>query len=521
MTALAIATAAFLLTHLVSGTPLRGRLIAAIGEWPYRGVYSTVAFITLGAMIWAFRKAPTDEALWTGLRLVPLIVMPLAFILIACGYYRNPTAVGAEQLLKSDEPARGLIRVTRHPIMYAIMLWAAAHFLARGDLASLVFFGGFFLVALFGTLSMDRRKARDLGADWQRFAAVTSHVPFAAIAQGRNRVVWREIGWVRPLIGIFVFFVVFFLHPWLFGVAAAQGYAAKPVHMLVGFAPGGANDILARLVSQKLAESLAQPVLVENRPGNAGLIAAEQLAKSAPDGYSLMLGSTGTQTMAPHLQARLGFDAQRAFAPVSLVGSTPNALAVRPTLPVQTLQELIELAKRRQGLLSYASSGNGTTLHLAGVLFSRMAEVKLVHVAYKGNAPALNDVMGGQVDMIFSALPPLLPLAKAGKLKILGVASAERHRSAPELPTIAEQGLRDYESGTWYGVFAPAATPAPIVERLSDEIRKGLADPRIRDAMLGQGVDPQGSTPREFAQLFDAEYARWGKLIRDSGVKAD
>ena len=216
MTALAIATAAFLLTHLVSGTPVRGRLIAAIGEWPYRGVYSTVAFVTLAAMIWAFRKAPS-EALWTGLRLVPLIVMPLAFILIACGYYRNPTAVGAERLLKSDEPARGLIRITRHPIMYAIMLWAAAHLLARGDLASLVFFGGFFLVALLGTLSMDRRNARDLGSDWQRFAAVTSHIPFAAVAQGRNRIVWREIGWARPAIGLVLFAAFLAIHPWLFG----------------------------------------------------------------------------------------------------------------------------------------------------------------------------------------------------------------------------------------------------------------------------------------------------------------
>jgi tripartite-type tricarboxylate transporter receptor subunit TctC len=245
----------------------------------------------------------------------------------------------------------------------------------------------------------------------------------------------------------------------LWASAASAELPSRPLHMLVGFAPGGANDILARIVAQKMAENLGQPVVVDNRPGNSGLIAAELLAKSAPDGATLMLGSTGTQTMAPHL-TRVQYDALNAFAPLSLVGSTPNALVVRSSLPVRTMQELIEYAKKKPALVSYASSGNGTTLHLAAVLFSQMAEVQLVHVAYKGNAPALADVVGGQVDMMFSALPPLLPLAKAGKLKILGVGSMERHRSAPEIPTIQEQGLRGYEAGTWYGVFTTAGTPA-------------------------------------------------------------
>ncbi len=332
---------------------------------------------------------------------------------------------------------------------------------------------------------------------------------------------WREVGWLRPLIGLAVFVAFFLLHPWLFGIAAAQTYPSKPLRMLVGFAPGGANDILARIVSQKLAESLGQPVVVENRPGNAGLIAAEMLAKSPPDGHTLMLGSTGTQTMAPHLAFRLGYDPLNAFAPVSLVGTTPNALVVRPTLPVQSVRELIEYAKTRPSLLSYASSGNGTTLHLAGVLFQQMAEVELVHVSYKGNAPALNDLLGGQVDMMFSALPPLLPFAKAGKLRILGVGSLDRHRSAPELPTIAEQGLPDYESSTWYGVFSVAGTPQESVERISREIRKSLDDAKTREAILAQGVDPKGSTPAEFRQFFAAEYARWGKLIKEAGIKAD
>jgi uncharacterized membrane protein len=214
MTALVAATAAFLLTHFVTSTPLRPRLVAAMGERPYRGVYSAAAFITLGWMIWAYAHAPR-EILWTGLRELPVFVMPFAFVLIACGYFRNPTMVGAEGLLKSEDPARGMIRITRHPIMWGLMLWAGVHLVARGDAKSVVFFGGFLLVALIGSLSMDRRKRAN--PDFPRFAAVTSHVPFVAIAQGRNRIDWREIGWKRPLIGLAAFGVLLWAHPWLFG----------------------------------------------------------------------------------------------------------------------------------------------------------------------------------------------------------------------------------------------------------------------------------------------------------------
>ena len=217
MALLALATAAFLITHLVSGTPLRPKLVAALGEWPYRGLYSALAFITLGAMIWAYSGVPR-EPLWPGLRLLPLVVMPIAFVLIACGYFRNPTMVGADRLLKSEDPARGVIRITRHPIMWGVMLWAGTHVLARGDTKAAVFFGGLFLVALAGTLSMDRRKRAN--PDFVRFAAVTSHVPFVAIAQGRNRLVWREIGWLRPAIGLGAFAVFLAAHRWLFGVSA-------------------------------------------------------------------------------------------------------------------------------------------------------------------------------------------------------------------------------------------------------------------------------------------------------------
>jgi uncharacterized membrane protein len=216
LSALVLATAAFIITHFVTSTPLRPKLVAAMGEWPYRGVYSVFAFITLGWMIWAYGHTPRDLVLWSGMHDLPVLVMPFALILIACGYFRNPTMVGAEGLLKSEDPARGMIRITRHPIMWGLMLWAAAHMLALGDVRALVFFGGFFLVAAIGSVSMDRRKRAN--PDWARFAAATSHIPFVAIAQGRNRIDWREIGWKRPLIGLVAFFFLLWIHPWLFGV---------------------------------------------------------------------------------------------------------------------------------------------------------------------------------------------------------------------------------------------------------------------------------------------------------------
>lgn len=208
------ATAAFLLTHFVSSTPLRAALVKGLGEWPYRGLYSLLALVTLAWMIWAYGNAPR-ELLWTGPRWLAVVAMPFAFVLIACGYWRNPTMVGADRLLRSDDPARGMIRITRHPIMWGVMLWAGAHVIARGDLKSLVFFGAFLLLAAVGTLSMDARKRSN--PDWARFAAVTSHIPFVAILQGRNRLFWSEIGWMRPLIGLVAFAVFFYAHAWLFG----------------------------------------------------------------------------------------------------------------------------------------------------------------------------------------------------------------------------------------------------------------------------------------------------------------
>jgi uncharacterized membrane protein len=210
MTMLVAATLAFLATHFVASTPLRPALVNAIGEWPYRGLYSLVAFVTLGWMIWAYVKAPR-ELVFAGWRELAYAAMPLAFVLVACGYWRNPTLVGADKLLRSEDPARGIIRVTRHPIMWGVMLWAVAHIVARGDLKALILFGGLLVLALVGTISMDRRKRSN--PDWPRFAAVTSHIPFVAIAQGRNRIVWREIGWLRPALGLAAFCAVLLVHP--------------------------------------------------------------------------------------------------------------------------------------------------------------------------------------------------------------------------------------------------------------------------------------------------------------------
>ena len=210
MTTLIAATLVFLATHFIASTPLRPRLVAALGEWPYRGAYSLVALVTLVWMGWAFANAPR-EPIWAGIKELPYLVMPLAFILIACGYGRNPTMVGADRLLKSEDPARGIIRVTRHPIMWGLMLWAASHIAARGDLRSLIFFGGLLLVAGLGTIFMDLRKRGN--PDFARFTQLTSNLPFVAIVQGRNRIVWREIGWLRPAAGLAVFFLVLLVHP--------------------------------------------------------------------------------------------------------------------------------------------------------------------------------------------------------------------------------------------------------------------------------------------------------------------
>jgi tripartite-type tricarboxylate transporter receptor subunit TctC len=301
----------------------------------------------------------------------------------------------------------------------------------------------------------------------------------------------------------------------------AQVYPSKPLRMVVGFPPGGGNDIVARIVAARLQERMGQPVVVENRPGNAGVIGAEVVAKAAPDGYTLYLGSTGN-AIAPSIQARLPYDPVNGFAPVGVVGIAPSVIVVNSEVPVRSMAELIALAKSRPGKLTYASSGNGTTLHLGGELLKSMAGIDLVHVPYKGNAQALADVVGGQVSMIISALPPALPLATAGKVRIIAATTRERIRALPDLPTVAEQGVAGYEIFTWYGVFATGGSPAAVIERLGAELRNAVADPGVRDQLDKQGVDATGSSsPAEFRAFYLAEIEKWARAVRLAGIKAD
>ena len=302
--------------------------------------------------------------------------------------------------------------------------------------------------------------------------------------------------------------------------ALAQTYPARALRMVVGFPPGGGNDIVARIVAARMQDGLRQPVVVENRPGNAGVIGAELVAKAAPDGYTLYLGSTGN-SIAPSIQARLPYDPVSGFAPVGMVGVAPSVIVVNPGVPARSMAELIAHAKSRPGQLTYASSGNGTTLHLGGELLKSMAGIDLVHVPYKGNAQALTDVVGGQVDMIISALPPVLSLAKAGKVRIIAATTRERIRGLPDLATVAEQGVAGYEIFTWYGVFATGGTPEAVLERLGAAVHNAVADPKVREQLEQQGVDAAGSTPAEFRAFYLAEIEKWRRAVKIAGIKAD
>ncbi len=302
--------------------------------------------------------------------------------------------------------------------------------------------------------------------------------------------------------------------------AFSQAYPAKPLRMVVGFPPGGGNDIVARIITSRMQEGLGQPVVVENRPGNSGVIGAELVAKAAPDGYTLYLGSTGN-SIAPSIQARLPYDPVNGLAPVGMVGAAPSVIVVNSEVPARSIAELIAHAKSRPGKMTYASSGNGTTLHLGGELLKSMAGIDLVHVPYKGNAQALADVLGGQVDMIISALPPALPLARTGKVRIIAATTRERIRSLPDLATVAEQGIAGYEIFTWYGVFATGGSPEAAIDRLGAEIRSAVADPKVREQLDKQGVDAASSTPAEFRAFYLREIEKWGRAVKLAGIKPD
>ncbi len=302
--------------------------------------------------------------------------------------------------------------------------------------------------------------------------------------------------------------------------ALAQNYPSKPIRMIVAYPPGGGTDIVGRMIAQKLGENFGQTVVIDNRGGAAGNIGSEIAARSAPDGYTILMGNVAPNAINVSLYSRLAYDPVRDFQPVSLVASTPNILVVHPSLAVTTMGELVALAKAKPGTLNYPSAGFGSSSHLAGELLDSIAAVKMVHIPYKGGGPALTDLLGGQVQLMFATMPAAMPHVRSGKLRAIAVTSARRSPAMPELPTIGET-LKGYEASTWYGVLAPARTPRPIVMALYGEIVKILGVAGTRDKLLVQGFEPVGGTPEEFAAYIKAEIVKWGKVINAAGIKAE
>jgi len=303
--------------------------------------------------------------------------------------------------------------------------------------------------------------------------------------------------------------------------ASAEGYPEKPVRMVVAFPPGGGTDILGRMLAQRLGETLGQNVVVENRGGAGGNVGTEAAARAAPDGYTILMGNVAPNAINVSLYRNLPFDPVADFAPVSLVAATPNVLVVHPSTAARTVKGLIALARARPGTLNFASAGNGSSSHLAGELFRVLAGAEIVHVPYKGAGPAMLDVLSGQVQLYFATLPAALPHVKSGKLAAVAVTSARRSPALSDLPTVAESGVPGYEASTWYGVLAPARTPAAAVERLHGDIVRILAQPEFRERLQAQGFDPVGSSPEEFRAFIRSEIAKWGKVVRDAGIRPE
>jgi tripartite-type tricarboxylate transporter receptor subunit TctC len=303
--------------------------------------------------------------------------------------------------------------------------------------------------------------------------------------------------------------------------AHAQVYPARPIRMIVAYPPGGGTDIVGRMLAQKLGESLGQTVVVENRGGASGNIGTELAARAAPDGYTILMGNVAPNAINVSLFKDMAFDPVADFAPVSLVASTPNILVVHPSTPARTVKEVIALAKAKPGTLNFASAGVGSSSHLAGELFRILAGADIVHVPYKGAGPAMVDVLSGQVQLYFATMPAAMPHVKPGKLAPVAVTSARRSQTLPGLPTIAESGVPGYEASTWYGVLAPAHTPAAVVARLHGDIVKILADAALHARLADQGFDPVGSSPEEFGAYIKSEILKWGKVIRDAGIRPE
>ena len=302
--------------------------------------------------------------------------------------------------------------------------------------------------------------------------------------------------------------------------AFAQHYPSKPIRLVVGFAAGGPSDVGARTIGQKLTEKWGQQVIVDIRPGAGGNIATEIVAKAPPDGYTLLLPAFA-HAVNPSLYSRLPFDAEKDFAPIVLFASTPNMLVTHPSLPVTSVKELIAYAKTRPGQLSFGSAGNGTASHFAGELLNMMGGIKLVHIPYKGIAPAHTDTIGGQVQMMFDSVVNGLPAVKAGRLRALAVTTLKRWQGAPEVPTMSEAGLKGYEVNSWYGLLAPAHTPRDIIDRLNAEVRRSLHEPDARERLFSIGAEPMDNTPEEFGAYIRAEMEKWAKVVKAAGIRAD
>ena len=301
--------------------------------------------------------------------------------------------------------------------------------------------------------------------------------------------------------------------------AAAQTYPTKTVRMIVGYPPGGPTDVLARIVSQKLTQAWGQQVIVDNRPGASGMIGAEFTARAAPDGYTLLMVPV-TYAVTPSLFSKMTYDVEKDLAPVAQVAAAPFILVVHPTLPVKTVKDLITLARSRPGQLNFASASTGGMPHLAGELFNSMTGVKMVHIPYKGAAPATTDLLSGQVTLMFNNMLSAMPQVKAGRLRAVAVTSLTRSAAAPELPTIAET-VPGYEANGWYGAFAPAATPKDLINRVNAEMNRIMKMPDVTQRLAGDGVEAVGTTPEQFGAYLKQEVAKWGKVVKASGAKAD
>jgi len=308
--------------------------------------------------------------------------------------------------------------------------------------------------------------------------------------------------------------------------AAWAQYPTRPIRLIVPFPPAGATDIVGRIVAQKLSERLGQPVVVENRPGAGGTLGSDLAAKAAPDGYTLLMSTISTHIIAPVIYPKLPYDPIKDFAPITMVAGVPNVMVMQTekarTLGINNVADFIRYAKAHPGKINLVSGVNRTSIHLAGELFKRMRGIYMVHFPYRGSGPALLDMVGGTMDVMFDNLPSSMPQIKAGKLKALAVTSAKRSDALPDVPTIEQAGgLKGFDASSWFGLLAPAGTPPDIVNRIQQEVAKSLATPAIKEKMLAQGAIPSGNTPAEFARLIDSEHKKWAKVVKESGAKVD